>query len=148
MIRVVPVDASVEKTATLLKYLQLETLGNDVPFDVGAGNWWIAYEGELPVGFGGVVQSASWGDCGYLCRSGVIRSHRGQGIQKRLLRVREGKARRLGWNWLITDTAPWNFASSNSLIATGFRLYQPAKPWGVDGALYWRKKIGKAVNEV
>ena len=54
--------------------------------------------------------------------------------------TRVDKARRLGWNWLITDTYD-NPASSNSLISCGFKLYDPNVPWGTKGALYWRKKL-------
>lgn len=96
MIHVAPVNSLDDKMAALLRYLQLETLGQDQPYDVANGHWWIAYDGELPVAFAGIAQSYRWGDAGYLCRAGVIRSHRGQGLQKRLIRIREAKARRLG----------------------------------------------------
>lgn len=145
MIRICAVDARDEKIAALLRYLQLDTLRNDEPFDAPGSYWWIAYEGELPVAFAGLILSTSWFDCGYLCRSGVIKSHRGKGLQKRLIRVRERKARSLGWNWLITDTASWNAASANSLISCGYKLFVPTKPWGIAGAVYWRKKL---TNEV
>ena len=53
-----------------------------------------------------------------LCRSGVIKSFRGKGIQKKLIRSRERFSRTLGWKWLITDTTD-NPPSSNSLISCG-----------------------------
>jgi ribosomal protein S18 acetylase RimI-like enzyme len=140
MIRIAAVDASDEKVAALLHYLQLETLPGTEPYDVSDGHWWIAYDGKLPIAFAGVSQSSKWGDAGYLCRSGVIRSHRGKGLQKRLIRIRERKARQNLWVWLITDTFN-NPASSNSLISCGYRLFKPTNPWGFDGALYWRKKL-------
>lgn len=143
MIRIVAVDSTDEKTAALLHYLQLDTLPDDTPYNVRNGHWWIAYEGELAVGFAGISQSVRWTDTGYLCRAGVIRSHRGKGLQKRLIRVREAKARRIGWKWLITETANWNVASANSLLACGYKLFTPTHAWGVEGALYWRKKIEK-----
>lgn len=140
MIRVVCVDATEEKTVALLRSLQLRTLEGDKPYNVKNGHWWIAYDGDTPVGFAGIAQSVKWSDAGYLCRAGVLRSHRGKGIQKRLIRVRERKARQVGWNWVISDTFD-NPASSNSLISCGYRLFAPSKPWGFKGALYWRKKI-------
>jgi L-amino acid N-acyltransferase YncA len=70
----------------------------------------------------------------------VLPAHRGQGIQKRLIRVRLRQARALGWNWVVTDTHD-NPASSNSLIARGFKLFDPSKPWGADKTLYWRLKL-------
>jgi GNAT superfamily N-acetyltransferase len=76
-----------------------------------------------------------------MCRAGVVRSHRGKGLQKRLIRVRERKAREHGWKWLITDTASYNVASSNNLAACGFKLFRPSRPWGHDDGLYWRKAL-------
>lgn len=134
------VNAKDPKVSALLTFLQLSTLGGDDPYDVSEGHWWIAYEGELPIGFAGVVQSVRWSDTGYMCRSGVLRAHRGKGVQKRLIRVREMKAKRLGWNWLISDTFN-NPPSANSLISCGYRTFTPSRPWGFEGAIYWRKKI-------
>ena len=93
-----------------------------------------------PVGFGGLTKTVSWVDAGYLCRSGVLATARGQGLQKRLLKAREIKARQLGWNWLVTDTTD-NPASANSLISCGFKMFLPSKPWGNPTACYWRKAI-------
>jgi len=140
MVCIKAVNATDPKVSALLTFLQLSTLGGDEPYDVSEGHWWIAYEGELAIGFAGVVQSSRWIDAGYMCRSGVLRSHRGKGVQKRLIRVREQKAKRLGWNWLITDTYK-NPPSANSLISQGFKTFNPSKPWGIDGAIYWRKKL-------
>ena len=50
------------------------------------------------------------------------------------------KAKRLGMNWLITDTTD-NPPSANSLIACGFKLFEPSKPWANKQSLYWRKRI-------
>jgi GNAT superfamily N-acetyltransferase len=97
------------------------------------------------VGFAGLVQSASWGDCGYLCRAGVVSSARGLGIQNRLIAVRVRKAKQVGYNWLVSDTRD-NPASSNSLINNGFKLFDPSNPWGYSDALYWRKKLTDAVQ--
>jgi GNAT superfamily N-acetyltransferase len=100
----------------------------------------MAVDGGTPVGFAGYVRSAQWHDAVYLCRSGVLASHRGHGLQKRLIRAREQHARKRGYRWALTDTFD-NPASSNSLISSGYRLYEPARPWGKRGALYWRKKL-------
>jgi len=140
VIRIERVDAKKEGTIAVLRRLQLATLEGDRPYDVRCGHWWIAYDGDMPIGFTGVSQSVQWMDTGYLCRAGVLRSHRGKGVQKRLIRVRERKARQLGWAWLVTDTYQ-NPASSNSLISCGYRMFEPSKPWSFKGALYWRKKV-------
>lgn len=140
MISVRLVDATDPKIAALLTWLQLSTLTGDEPYDVSDGFWWIAYDGSLPVGFAGIVRSHQWSDTGYMCRSGVLRSHRGKGLQKRLIRVREAKAKRMGWRWLISDTYR-NPPSANSLISCGFRTFTPSRPWGFDSAIYWRKRL-------
>jgi GNAT superfamily N-acetyltransferase len=120
--------------------LQIQTLPSDKPLDSCVGDWWLIYHDGEPVAFAGMKLSRLWVDCQYLCRSGVVPAHRGKGLQRRLIKVREHYARQAGMNWLITDTTQ-NPASSNSLMACGFRLYEPAAPWGNRYTLYWRKRI-------
>jgi GNAT superfamily N-acetyltransferase len=135
------VDCRRPEIVSILVHLQKQCLPRDRPYDVSRGHWWIVYtEGGKPIGFAGLVRSNAWVDCGYLCRAGVMREFRGNGLQKRLVKVREQKAKRLNWNWLITDTYR-NPASSNSLISCGFKLYEPSVPWSFKYALYWRKKL-------
>ena len=141
-VRIVAVNGKSPATAALIQHLQLVCLPIDKPIKSDKGLWWIAYQGELAVAFAAMSPSSSWRDTGYLSRSGVLPSHRGNGLQKRLVRVRERKARALGWKWLITDTR-CNPPSSNSLIAMGFRLFEPTRPWGHTDALYWRKSLVK-----
>lgn len=131
--------SGVAAKAQLLE-LQLAILPCDKPAPTHVGWWWIVYDGPLPVGFCGLYQSVKWRDAGYLCRSGVMPEYRGRGLQKRLIRLRERKAREAGMTWLVTDTYE-NPPSSNSLIACGYKTYQPETPWGADGVTYWRKSL-------
>jgi GNAT superfamily N-acetyltransferase len=140
LISIEAVDGKDTTKEALLHYLQLEILGGDEPQDSSTGHWWVAYDKALPVGFASMVSSTRWGDTGYLSRSGVLPAYRGQGIQKRLLRARERKARAIGWRWLISDTFQ-NPPSSNNLISCGFRIFTPNEPWGFDGAIYWKKEL-------
>ena len=135
------VDVRHSQIQTELSVLQEKCLPFDTPYDTNYGYWWIVYDAlNSPSAFAGLVSSVRWADCGYLCRAGVLPSHRGRGVQKRLIRVRIRQARALGWKWLITDTYE-NPASANSLIATGFKMYEPSQPWGATGTLYWRLKL-------
>jgi GNAT superfamily N-acetyltransferase len=134
------IDNTVQENIELLKRLQKDCLPYDKVYDVSNGAWWVAYQDGKPIAFAGVVRSSRWNDTGYLCRSGVIRSARGRGVQKRLIRVRQLYAKKMGWSWLISDTYH-NPPSSNSLISCGFRLFDPTNPWGAKGTLYWRKKL-------
>lgn len=136
------IDPQVERNAALLRWLQLSILPNDAPASIDEGYWWVASIEESPVGFASMRPSTRWSDAVYLCRAGVIPSMRGQGLQKRLIRVRINKARALGYRWLITDTFN-NPASANSLIGCGFKMFTPSIPWAADGACYWKKEIKK-----
>lgn len=142
-IRITAVDASDPMIASLLQYLQLKILPGDKPKECDSGWWWVAYDGELAVAFASLHESTRWCDTAYLSRSGVLPSHRGQGLQKRLVIARERKAKKLKYRWLITDTT-LNPASANSLISRGYRTFTPSKPWGFDAAIYWRKELKPA----
>lgn len=135
------VDIRCSQTQNKLSVLQKKCLPFDTPFDTNYGYWWTVTDAlGNHCAFAGLVHSVRWGDAGYLCRAGVLPSHRGYGVQKKLIRVRIRQAKALGWNWLITDTYE-NPASSNSLISCGFKLFEPSIPWGADGTLYWRLKL-------
>lgn len=121
-------------------YLQIEILPDDTPLDPRDGAWWVLYDGTDPVAFAAIRPSRQWVNGMYLSRSGVVTGYRGQGLQKRLISVRERFARREGAEWLITDTTQ-NPASANNLADRGFRMYEPSAPWGNRYTLYWRKKV-------
>jgi GNAT superfamily N-acetyltransferase len=139
------VTLAVERVVTpgqhaLVALLQAEVLPDDAVFPTERGWWWLVMDGGDPVAFGGMVPSCQFSDCMYLCRSGVLPSHRGRGLQKRLIRIRAKHAKRLGAAWLVTDTCD-NPISANALIYCGFRLYNPSKPWGLKRSLYWKKAL-------
>jgi GNAT superfamily N-acetyltransferase len=137
------VDVSCPEVQTKLSVLQKKCLPLDKPYDTTNGYWWIVVDAQnIECAFAGLVASSRWSDTGYLCRAGVIPSHRGHGIQKRLIRARIRQARELNWNWVITDTYH-NPASANSLISVGFKMFEPTIPWGANGTLYWRFNLRK-----
>jgi len=104
--------------------------------------WWLAKDGPAIIAFSGMVRSSAEPTTAYLCRCGVLKPWRGRGLQGRMLKARERHARKLGFKWLVADTAhPTSIASSNNLIKNGFRLYDPPFYWGTEGALYWRKRL-------
>ena len=137
------VDIRVPSVQTTLNFLQKKILPEDIPYKTDRGHWWIAYaEDGKPVGFAGIVRSTRWTDTGYLCRAGVLDGFTGHGLQKRLIDARLRQARKLGWNWCITDTTD-NPASSNSLISCGFKIYTPSNPWSFKNAIYWKYKVNQ-----
>jgi len=62
------------------------------------------------------------------------------GLQLRLMRALESRARQIGWDAVVSDTTN-NLASANNFIRAGYRLYQPPCPWAWPNTLYWRKSI-------
>jgi len=140
MVKIRKVDTSIERNRALLHWLQLEILPADTPEDTETGHWWVAYDNGNPIGFCGMRKSSRWSDTVYLCRAGVVYKAQGKGLQKRLIRVRERQAKRMKMNWLITDTF-YNPASANSLIACGFKMFIPSKPWAYKDTCYWRKRL-------
>jgi GNAT superfamily N-acetyltransferase len=139
------VDGSNPEWALVLRALQKACLPSDTLFATKAGWWFIAFnELSEPVAFAGMVPSARWSDCVYFCRAGVLPAFQGRGLQKRLIRARLRTAKALGMNWAVSDTYD-NPASANSLIATGFKMFEPTVPWGARRTLYWRHRIKHAL---
>ena len=103
--------------------------------------WWSAWLGVELVGYAGA--RPAWPGVAYLSRSGVAEAHRGNGIQKRLIRARVQWARRVMPNTThcATYTAPHNAPSMRALITCGFRPYEPVTEYAGPHAVYWRKVL-------
>lgn len=132
------VDIGKEAIAHCLMYLQTTILPSDTPRPLKGDEWWIAYQNGSPVGFASyrMIDKTT----AYLSRSGVLYAARGQGIQKRMIRVRVKHAINSGATLILSDTTD-NVPSSNSLIAEGFRLYDPVRRWAYEHSNYWRKEL-------
>jgi GNAT superfamily N-acetyltransferase len=127
--------------ANELRRVQRACLPHDRPLRSDDGYWWLAWaEDGTVAGFASMHPSVRWLGTGFLSRAGVVLHCQGFGLQKRLIRARERYARRLGWEWLVSDTTE-NPASSNSLISCGFKIYDPTWPYRVKETIYWRKKL-------
>lgn len=130
----------VDHADAVLERLQRECLPADVPARASRGWWWLAVDDDgAAVAFAGLRAVASWPGCVYLCRAGVLPSHRGQGLQRRLIRARLAKARAMGATTAITDCTARNFPSARNLIACGFRPYWPERPWALPDSIYWTR---------
>lgn len=134
------VSAAKPAIVKLLIELQGETFASDEVLVPTRGQWWIAYDDGEPCGFAALLDVPSWPNSGYMARCGVLHSHRGQGIQRSLLTVRERMARRLGLERIISTTYN-NPVSANNLISRGFLTYEPTVRWGADNTIYWVKTL-------
>ncbi len=111
------------------------------PVETEGATWWIVYDGKKPVAYAGAVHFVDKNSV-YLCRAGVLESHRGLGLQQELIKRRIKWARSCGVDRIVTYTDIDNLYSSNNLIKCGFLLYSPDFPWGSsDSALYWKKVL-------
>lgn len=126
--------------AETLRALHTLTFPNDDHEDYLVGAWWIVWDNGEPVAFAGCRPSVTEDEVIYLSRCGVLASHRGRAIQRRLLQRRLDYARSLCAVACISTTY-LNTPSANNLIRAGFRLYDPEAPWGSVGTCYWRKEI-------
>ena len=81
--------------------------------------------------------STHFRNAAYFRRVGVMRQHWGRGLQLRLSRDLEARARYNGWYSIISDTTA-NLPSTNNFIRAG-KLFHPRIPWGWLNTLYWRK---------
>lgn len=141
MVRIREVDGHDDEIAETLVDLHRLTFFDGAPIpEFDRGHWWLARHEAAAVAFAGVVASTHACNAGYFCRVGVLQRYRGHGLQLRLMRALEWRARQNGWNAVVSDTTD-NLASANNFIRAGYRLYQPRIPWAWSNTVYWRKSI-------
>jgi GNAT superfamily N-acetyltransferase len=141
MYRIREVDGQDEDVAeTLAELHRLTFLDSARVPEFDCGHWWLAFREKRPVAFAGLVPSTHVCNAGYFSRVGVMPRHCGCGLQLRLMRAMEARARNNGWNSVVSDTTD-NVASANNFIRAGYRLYRPQHPWAWPNTLYWRKSI-------
>lgn len=136
--RIEAIDLTWE-TMALLRELDRKCFPWDSPPAFSGTWWWLAYDGDDPVGYAGLEHL--YHDRGFLSRVGVLPSARGHGLQRRLVRARERGARARDLKRMVTYTSKENVVSSNNLIRCGYRLYRPEYEWGKPGSLYWYRDL-------
>lgn len=106
------------------------------------GFWWIAqeYDTNYCIAFAGLVPFDPFPGVGYLKRAYVLPQYRGQGLQLSFMRLRERKARELGWHMLVSECKD-NPRSEDNFIRAGFKRCDPEQPWGEPGSVYFMKQL-------
>jgi GNAT superfamily N-acetyltransferase len=141
MYRIRAVDGQDDEAADILAELHGLTFFDSAPIpEFDQGYWWLALHEAAPVGFAGLIPSTRAHNAGYFSRVGVLRRHCGRGLQLRMMRAMESRARDNGWGCVVSDTTD-NVASANNFIRAGYRLFSPKNPWAWPNTLYWRKSI-------
>jgi len=106
--------------------------------------WWIARDDDGKAIAYAAMRAAVMDchkDMAYMVRSGVLKAHRGNGIQKKLIKSRINMATRMGFKAIVTYAMDWNLASANSLITCGFKLYAPPVKYVGSDVYYFRKRF-------
>jgi len=141
MYRIREVDGSDDEIADHLSTLHTLTFFDPSIFaNPEIGHWWMAWEDQEPVAFAGMVESTHCRNAYYFHRVGVLRAHRGHGLQRRLMRALEAKAYRLGAQKIVSDTTE-NVPSANNFIAAGYWMFEPQWPWAFPSSVYWVKHL-------
>lgn len=110
------------------------------------GDWWVAWHGDVPVAFSHQEPTTYYPNSGYFGRVGVLPGHRGHGLQMRLMRAGEWKAKRVhGWEALYSDTTR-NPHSAANLRKLGWVEFDPNADkkvgWQVNRyTKFWRKEL-------
>ena len=125
-----------------IAHLHKSAIGDDNVPSLAVGAWWIAEtDAGAFAGFCGIHPSVQSWRAGYLIRAAVHPDHRGNGLQKRMIRARLSYARRAGWTRAVTYTLADNAPSANSLIACGFRVFVPRYEWAGSSVIYWLRTL-------
>lgn len=109
---------------------------------------WIAYDNKTPVGFASSRKVYSRENWGYIAACGVLASHRGHGLMRKLVARVAKHAREQGWDGVLTYVALNNIPSMISLLRSGFRFYLPEEHWVGDEFHYMLKRFRRAKQEV
>lgn len=100
---------------------------------------WVAHEKDELVGYLSAhpLKHGIW----FFSRVGVMPSHRGQGLQRKLMACMEKHGRREGWREIVTYTVGRNGFSTANILAAGYRTYEPRKSYVGFQVVHMKKRL-------
>jgi ribosomal protein S18 acetylase RimI-like enzyme len=122
----------------------------DTPAVLAGAHWSIGWDGEAPAAFcAWKIVEHDGATVGFHYRAGVLPGYRGQGLQRRMLRLREAEMREQGLRKAVTYTDADGAASMRNLIAEGYRPYVPTPATTLSGLgrlgrvgfVHWEKTL-------
>lgn len=101
--------------------------------------WWVIIDKKEIIAYCGhsFIQFSTLNHYIYFNRAWVRKDYRGKGIQKRLIKIRMKSAKKIT-HVILTYTMIDNYASINSLISCGFKIYEPEYKYISGNVLYFR----------
>lgn len=120
-----------------LDELDRECFPEDTPHDFSRDSVvYVARNPFGPIAYGCARESRWMPSAVYLSRAGVAETHRGMGLQKRLIRAR---VRWAAGRPVFTYTLG-NAPSSNALIACGFRVWDAPFTYSRPNEVWWLRR--------
>lgn len=129
----------ITKDVELVKKLHELAFPADDWYDSARSIYWVIWCDGEPVGF--AMLSETDDDYVFYSRAGVLKDHRGKGLQLRLLKVREQYAKKKGFKKAITYTKIDNISSNRNLQKAKYWLYIPKYEYADKDCLYWIKEL-------
>lgn len=129
------------KRLTLIEELnnQSEFFPEDPIDDIQDHSWFLAKIGTQVVGWSGYkIKSEEEVE---IYRTGVLPAFQNQGIKRKMVRAMERHAKGRGYLIMKSYCDIDNVTSANSLISSGYKLYNPATPYCDGPWIYWKKRL-------
>ena len=131
--------------AEVLHYLNAQAPDRFPPLEqrhLERGYWWLVRTWNRSIiGFAGMVPMTPFDGVGYLKRAYIAPAHRGNGLQFKLLHLREAKAIEIGWHTLVSECHADNSHAASNFIKAGFTVTDPEQVWGAPGSIYFVKRL-------
>jgi RimJ/RimL family protein N-acetyltransferase len=118
------------------EFFPLDPLSED---GLASSEWFLAKSGGEIIGWCGYNLTAD--GTAKITRTGVIPKCQGRGVKSRMVKAMERAAKKRGAHTMTSYCDIDNIASANSLINSGYKLYDPIYIWASGTCLYWRKKL-------
>ena len=133
-----------------LRWLDAEIFPNDIPFLMKSAKWFIGWNIDVPVAYCGwkphmLGPKHDLISTGFLYRSGVMPVARGQGLQKKMIEIREQDMIKNNIFVACSYTEVYSAASMRSLINAGYRPYEATDDTALTGLdrykrfVHWKK---------
>lgn len=131
-----------------IRYLDAEIFPSDTPAVVGTANWFLGWDNKNAVAFCGWKPYLLDTELvGFHYRAGVLSDYRGQGLQKKMVTLREDEMRRSNIKIAVTYTEVYSAASMSTLINQGYRPYAATEHTALcdlskyQRMVHWKKKL-------
>ena len=101
-------------------------------------DWWVILDTGIIIAYCGCLYSENI--CVFV-RAWVHEPYRGNGLQRRMISIREKAARLFKCYALVTYTLTDNIHSANNLIRRGFKIHDPQYKYVGKGVIYFIKSV-------